>query len=631
VLSAKLATLVMNHGGHNGQQDAASNCTCTRRTVKLKRSCESEANLTSAVPFAYAFAQGNHDHDASRQALMNDEQQSYMDKFWEEPDQTTTNNTNEVLPFNFVGSGLNDKADNHVNAFGLHMSNGMDFSVGMGFSGNHMSMPAPSAPRTVNHMAPAYLSQYDASKGFEDFVYQNDPSVTTNNSQRITHDDQAASALMSMSSNSQEHSQPTAPSGSSWGNLNMNNSNNYSGDQLHMSADPSSASTNTPLTPTVTDNFQRLGRATSHAQYQPHNMMQQATQAGNYTQTRHPSLPMRNNVQAFSNQSEQWQMSNATSQDQNQTQRRPPIYQYGSDQNFSQQGYQAAGYSTPEQQYNSLLALPLAGVVSESTIPMTAAQQAGGMRDHTQQHRHSLPNNLQELSSAALAHQHAALQSAESTFPRSTAQMHATHAMQNGTMSQQSRKRRRSQPEDDGAMPYAQDYAQNSNSTTRRAPVKQEPSNDNSQAVNGTSPGTSNKRRRPSPRPATASATASASPSALVPTATASAPRASSSSKKRRSEPKQPRHNLSDTQKRNNHIASEQKRRDAMKINYEELNIYVPSLRQGTQGLSRSEILQNSGDWLQTLTVGNASIMAAYGLTFEDIDDVADNQDESND
>ena len=31
------------------------------------------------------------------------------------------------------------------------------------------------------------------------------------------------------------------------------------------------------------------------------------------------------------------------------------------------------------------------------------------------------------------------------------------------------------------------------------------------------------------------------------------------------------------------------------------------------------------------ITVGNASIMAAYGLTFEDIDDVADNQDESND
>lgn len=69
-----------------------------------------------------------------------------------------------------------------------------------------------------------------------------------------------------------------------------------------------------------------------------------------------------------------------------------------------------------------------------------------------------------------------------------------------------------------------------------------------------------------------------------------------------------------------------------MKVNYEELNLYVPSLRQNGQGLSRSEILQHSGDWLQTLTVGNASIMNAYGLTFEDItDDEADGNDESND
>jgi hypothetical protein len=202
--------------------------------------------------------------------------------------------------------------------------------------------------------------------------------------------------------------------------------------------------------------------------------------------------------------------------------------------------------------------------------------------------------------------------------------------MQSIATSQQPRKRRRSQPEDDGTMPssYVQDATQDSISTARRAPIKQETSNDNYQAENADAPSTSNKRQRPSPRPATASATASASPSAP----TVSSVRATASSKKRRSDAKQPRHNLSDTQKRNNHIASEQKRRDAMKLNYEELNIYVPSLRQGTQGLSRSEILQHSGDWLQTLTVGNASILAAYGLTFEDItDDEADNQDESND
>jgi hypothetical protein len=599
---------------------------------------ESTANHTSPDPFAYTFslpAQGNHDHDASRQALMNDEQQSFMDKFWDQPDQATTNNTDEVIPFSFIGSGLNDKAsDNGVNAFGLHMSNGMDFSVGMGLSNHHMSIPVPSAPRTVNHMAPAYLSQYDASKGFEDFVYQNDPTVTSNNSQRITHDDQAASALMSMSSNSQELSHPTAPSGSSWGNLNMNTSNDYAGNQLNMGGDPSSGSTNTPITPTITENFQHLGRATSHAQYQPHTPIQQVAQAGNYAHTRHPSLPIRNDAQTFLNQAEQWQMPNTTiaQQDQSQIQRRPPIYQYGSDQNFGQQGYQTAGYSAPEGRYNSLLNLPLADAAIESTVPITAAQQAGVVRANNQQHRHSLPNNLQELSSAALAHQHAALQSADSAFLRSTAQVHASHAMENNGMVQQSRKRRRSQQEDEGDMSYgqAQGKVQNNVGLTRRAPValKQETANEYYQAVNGTPTNTSNKRHRSSPRPGTTSATASASPS----TPAASTSRAPSSTKKRRSDIKQPRHNLSDTQKRNNHIASEQKRRDAMKTNYDELNRYVPTLRQGGQGLSRSEILQHSGDWLEALKAGNDSIMAAYGLTFDDItDDVADGQNESND
>jgi len=204
--------------------------------------------------------------------------------------------------------------------------------------------------------------------------------------------------------------------------------------------------------------------------------------------------------------------------------------------------------------------------------------------------------------------------------------------VENTGMVQQSRKRRRSQQEDEGAISYGQSQGnvQNNVGATRRVPValKQETANEYYQAGNAISTNTSNKRHRSSPRPGTASATASASPS----TPAASNLRASSSTKKRRSDIKQPRHNLSDTQKRNNHIASEQKRRDAMKTNYDELNRFVPTLRQGGQGLSRSEILQHSGDWLEALRVGNESIMAAYGLTFDDItDEIANGQNESND
>ena len=175
----------------------------------------------------------------------------------------------------------------------------------------------------------------------------------------------------------------------------------------------------------------------------------------------------------------------------------------------------------------------------------------------------------------------------------------------------------------------AQDNTQNNVSAAHRAPaLKQEAANEYYQGGNATPPSASNKRHRSSARPGTASATASASPS----TPAATTFRAPVSTKKRRSETKQPRHNLADTQKRNNHIASEQKRRDAMKSNFDELNRYVPALRPNAQGMSRSEILQHSGDWLQALKVGNESIMTAYGLVFDDItDDLADGHNVSND
>lgn len=549
-----------------------------------------------------------------------------MDTFWNQPDQTTIDNTNEVVPYSFVGAGLNDKGgDNAVNNFGFHMSNGMDFSIGMGSHGNHMPAPAASAPRNFNHMAPPFLSHYDASKGFEDFTYDNDQASATTTQQRITHDDQAASALMSMSSHSQDQSQPPAASGSSWGNININNTGNYTDDQLHMTGDPSSGSaTNTPLTPTVTENFQRLGRSTSHSQFPSHGMMPQATQPNNYAHTRHQSLSMGTNGTPMLHSSmNPWQIPSATigqDQTQTQTQRRPTLYHYGSDQNFSQQGYQTStAYSASDNKYNNLLSLPLAGLASDSQAPTAATQQAGNVRDNGQQHRNSLPNNLQQLSSAALAHQHTNLAPAASTYPRPASQMYPTHTMETMDQSQQARKRRRSQPEDDAALRYGfgPSNTQTSSNATGRAPValKQENATEQYQAGYATPPGSSSKRRKSSAQPGTTSNSASASPS----TPAATTFKASASSKKRRSETKQPRHNLSDTQKRNNHIASEQKRRDAMKTNYEELNLYVPTLHQGTQGLSRSEILQHSGDWLESLRTGNEAIMAAYGITFDDI------------
>ncbi|KAF2723974.1 hypothetical protein K431DRAFT_194513, partial [Polychaeton citri CBS 116435] len=51
------------------------------------------------------------------------------------------------------------------------------------------------------------------------------------------------------------------------------------------------------------------------------------------------------------------------------------------------------------------------------------------------------------------------------------------------------------------------------------------------------------------------------------------------------------RQNLTEDQKRANHIQSEQKRRNIIKQGYDDLNGLVPSLAGGKSGFSKSEIL----------------------------------------
>lgn len=563
-----------------------------------------------------------------------------MDRFWNDPNQIAASyNTEEVFPYSFAGFDVSEKGgDNSMNALGLHMSNTMNFGANVGGHGMHMPAAAASTPRTANHMPPPHLSQYDASEGFERFTVQNDQTPSSHNQQNLTHADQAASALLSMSSHSQEHPQPTAATGvngGSWGNVNLANSGNFANDLL--SGAPSSGSTTTPLTPTFTNDFQRPARATSQTQYHPQNMMPQGAQTGNFGHTRHPSLQIGNsNNHAYNSQLLPWQMSlvamGGTGPEQ--SQRRAPMIRYGSDQNFGQEGYQATTFPASDDKYTNLLNVPLASQAArDAQVPIAGAQQVGGTRDIARQQRHSVPNSLQQLSSAALNHPYAPLQASSPTTQYSVGHFSSMHATGTNDEQQQSRKRRRSQAEDEEATSYTRSQTgfQNNSNAARRAPTvvpKQEPATDDHDALYATPATSSHKRRKSSARPGTASSSASASPSTP-----AERTLKTSSSKKRRSDPKQPRHNLSDTQKRNNHIASEQKRRDAMKSNYEELNIYVPSLGLGgTHGLSRSEILQHSADWLESLKLGNEAIMAAYGISLEDImDDIAADRDVSND
>lgn len=620
----------MSYSGHNGQQDATFDC-MYHILYHLKAILWSEmqyANVGLTVsldvvdhnPFAYKFPQhdqADHMVDQSHAPLMNQDQQDLMNNFFEHPDTALPNNDDNI-PYNFRGFELSGDAT--MNALGMHMPNGMNFAVGGSNGGMHMTAPSiPSVSRNADHMALPHLSHNDVSSGYEGFFQEYDRDNNSYTQHPITHDNQAATALMNMSSHSQENPQPAVASelsGSSWGNLNMGNPTGFAGDQLNspvVSGGPSSGSTTTPLTPTFAHQYQRPGRAASLAQsqYPQHstNFMRHAMQSGNYQHTRHPSLQVGDSgSHTFAqSQPQQWPAQDYPAS------RRPPLIQYGSDQSFGRQGYLGTAYTAAEDKATNLLNVPLATQVArDSHAPFASAQQTSGVRGGHQQ-RHSVPNNLHHLSAAASHYD--SMPTTNQTQSQAANQFQPLRVMDSIVPSQQFRKRRISEVEDNNdnvARAVQQTHPIEANNAPRRAPVipKQEPTNEHENTWT-TPPGSGNKRRKSTVQAQCVRSTASASPSTPIDASL----KPSSSTKKRRSDSNtKNRQNLSDTQKRNNHIASEQKRRDAMKTNYDVLNQYVPTLHGGQHGLSRSEILQHSADWLQALQMGNQAVMAAFGL-----------------
>ncbi|QIW97772.1 hypothetical protein AMS68_003290 [Peltaster fructicola] len=82
--------------------------------------------------------------------------------------------------------------------------------------------------------------------------------------------------------------------------------------------------------------------------------------------------------------------------------------------------------------------------------------------------------------------------------------------------------------------------------------------------------------------------------------------------------------------KRQNHIASEQKRRDTMKTNYEILGQRVPAVRDGG-AMSRSEILHHVANHMEALIAGNQVMCGLAGITLAQLDELPDSEDEQSD
>ncbi|MCJ1284473.1 hypothetical protein MMC26_003805 [Xylographa opegraphella] len=71
------------------------------------------------------------------------------------------------------------------------------------------------------------------------------------------------------------------------------------------------------------------------------------------------------------------------------------------------------------------------------------------------------------------------------------------------------------------------------------------------------------------------------------------------------------RDNLTEEQRRENHILSEQKRRNLIKQGFDDLSELVPGLKSG--GFSKSAMLTQAVEWLESLLDGNARLVAQLG------------------
>lgn len=75
---------------------------------------------------------------------------------------------------------------------------------------------------------------------------------------------------------------------------------------------------------------------------------------------------------------------------------------------------------------------------------------------------------------------------------------------------------------------------------------------------------------------------------------------------------KPPRENLSEEQKRENHIRSEQKRRTLIKEGFDDLGELIPGLKGG--GFSKSTTLNMAADWLEHIIQGNKVLAVQAGV-----------------
>lgn len=297
-------------------------------------------------------------------------------------------------------------------------------------------------------------------------------------------------------------------------------------------------------------------------------------------------------------------------------QSRSSTFTFGTDQSFSPSGYQAPNNKALLlDREGDLLNIPYTALITNNapTFPAQSASARPSMGDMRPRHSHNAGPRIGNAAGGARpmsAHHHG------SSWDGGSRAFAADNQNGDEAYDQQPRKRRKGRPEnDDDDQPAGQ------LSSSAKKQAKMETSDDDRAPNAGGAP----KRRK-----STHARGGVASPQSMASSdAEDDADDNLSASKKK---DKKPRQNLSDVQKRQNHIMSEKKRRELIKTGYADLNELVPALVGGKTGMSRSESLFECQTYLESLIEGSKHVMQALGITLRDIkiaEDLSADRDEN--
>jgi hypothetical protein len=461
-------------------------------------------------------------HQASRTSLLDSDERGYIDSFFDNPEDVV--NQPNLLPdssYAFNPFGLVPEASAHTDMSHIHSS----AATPNGHMGGQMLYPG-----------------------------QHEPWLTA------THEVQnAASALAGFHASTHMPSSDTSYNGS-WGNVTANGftdtgASSNPATRQHMYSYPAPA-----------------------VNYQPpswHNPMAHQ-QAFQYTD------PQNRRDLALDTASARFEMQQRQQQQQTgmpvmlDSRTRPSPVRFGSDDNFSNGGYQAPVYQRGQRDRSgALLNIPFAVEAIKPEIPTSSPAQA--VFATKGQDGNARESNIADLPTPTSAHQ--------ASWNNQGQTMTEAENESDDAQEQQPRKRRKagsSTVEGSTKKKLSRSLAEENDeaNTKRRKSVQVRASSPQSNA-----------------------GSESEEDDEEVP-----------SSARKRKEKKQPRQNLSDKQKRENHIMSEKKRRQLIKTGYADLNKLVPALAEGKTGLSRSESLFECQIYLEGLLVGTKQVMEALGI-----------------